>query len=86
MLGHRIRKANLKAKKRFKKWYPDFDENDPVWRLCSKDALMGSLRKTNVICSCQMCRNPRHSTFTKKSERPTVQERRASTIEEFFED
>lgn len=85
MLGHRIRKANLKAKQRFKKWYPDFDENDPAWSLCSKDALMGSLRKTNVMCSGECCKNPRRSTFTKKSERPTVQERRAPTIEEFLE-
>jgi len=83
MLGHRIRQANLKAKKRFKKWYPDYDANNPAWRNCPEDALFGSLRKTNVMCSCQMCRNPRHSTFTKKKERPTIQERKAPNIEDF---
>ena len=83
MLGHRIRQANLKAKKRFKKWYPDYDPNKPSWQRCSKGNLFGSLRKTNVMCSCQMCRNPRHSTFSKKKERATIQERRAPNIKDF---
>lgn len=83
MLGHRICKANLKAKQRFKIWYPDYDRNDPAWRNCPKEFLFGSLRKTNVKCSCQMCRNPRHSTFTPKHSRPTIQERRAPTVKDF---
>ncbi len=83
MLGHRIRKANLKAKQRFKKWYPDYDANDPIWRNCPEDALFGSLRKNNVICSCQMCRNPRHSIFYNEEKKKTIQERKAPNIEDF---
>lgn len=85
MLGHRIKKANLKSKKRFKKWYPDYDTNDPAWRNCPEERLFGSLRKTNVTCSCEMCRNPRRCSFTKIKERPTVQERRAPTVESYLE-
>jgi hypothetical protein len=76
MLGHKIHIANLKAIKRFKKWYPD-------WRPEFHERRLGILRKTNVVCSCHMCRNPRHSNFTPKSERPTVQERRAPDVDDF---
>ena len=76
MLGHRMIVANQKAKKRFKKWYPDWDPQ-------FYERHFGSLRKTNVMCSCHMCRNPRHSNFTKKSERPTIQERRAPNVEDY---
>lgn len=83
MLGHRIRQADLKAKKRFKKWYPDYNANDPAWRNHTEEELLGALRKTNVSCSCHMCRNPRHSHFCSGKEKPTVQERRAPKIEDF---
>jgi len=76
MLGARLHKANTIAKRRFKKWYPDWDAH-------FYEKHFGMLRKTNVMCSCHMCRNPRHSNFTKKSERPTIQERKAATVEEF---
>ncbi len=85
MLGHRIYKANLKAKKRFKKWYPNYNTNDPSWRNCPEERLFGALRKTNVACSCQMCKNPRHCICTKLKERPTVQERRAPNVESYLE-
>lgn len=84
MLGHRILRANVIAKRRFKHWYSDFDEKDPSW-LRSKQHLMGALRKTNTTCSCEMCRNPRRCSFTKVKERPTAQERRAPTVESYLE-
>lgn len=70
MLGKRLKKAILIAKKRFKNWYPDMDIKNEPNRL-------GSLRKTNVICSCQMCRNPRHSTFYNQKNKMTIQEQKA---------
>ncbi len=86
MLGYRIKKAKLKAKKRFKIWYPDYDATDPAWKNCPEDALLGTLRKNSTVCSGECCRNPRRCTFTKVKERPTVQERRAPTIESFADD
>lgn len=82
VLGHRIEKANLKAKKRFKKWYPDYNENDPTWAH-TKEEMFGMLRKTNVHCSCHACRNPRHSYHYNDKEKLTAQERRAPNIEDF---
>ena len=82
MLGHRIRKAKQKARKRFKHWYPDYDPNKPLWVRFDQIAVLGALRKNSTVCSCEMCCNPRRSTFTPKHERPTVQERRAVTIQE----
>lgn len=76
ILGHRIKQANLKAKKRFKKWYPEWDSQ-------FYKRHFGLLRKTNVRCSCQMCRNPRHSTFYNEENKKTIQERKAPTVEEF---
>jgi len=74
----RLRKANLLAKKRFKRWYSDLDINEEYARL-------GILRKTNTVCSCQMCRNPRHSVFYSEKEKLTRQERRAPQIQEIWE-
>lgn len=36
------------------------------------------LRDNMKICSCQMCRNPRHSWWTNGKERFTMQERKAN--------
>jgi len=71
----RLRKANLLAKKRFKRWYSDLNVNQ-------EDARFGKLRKTNTVCSCQMCRNPRHSVFYSEQEKLTRQERRAPQIQD----
>lgn len=64
MIGKRLRKANLLALKRQKRgvWVGDY----PI----------GALRKNNTVCSCQMCRNPRHSVLTYGNEKLTVQKRR----------
>ena len=70
MIGNRLRKANLIAKKRFKRKFWNVPEP-------------GCLRKNNTVCSCEMCRNPRRCSFTPKKERPTIQERRAPTIKSF---
>ena len=72
MLGHRIHKANLIAKKRY---------NRRFWNVPEP----GYLRKNNTVCSCNMCCNPRHSSLTPKKERPTIQERRARTIKSYEE-
>jgi len=74
----RLRKANLLAKKRFRLQYFDLDMNQ-------EDARFGALRKTNTACSCQMCRNPRHSIFYNKKNKLTVQERRAPQVEDNWE-
>ena len=74
----RLRKANLLAKKRFQWWYSDLDINEEYARL-------GILRKTNTVCSCQMCRNPRHSVFYSAKEKLTRQERRAPQVEDDWE-
>jgi len=73
MIGHRMRKANLIAKKRFK-------------RDCWNAPEPGSLRKNNTVCSCQDCRNERRSVLTKGSEKSTAQERRYQTVESFLYD
>jgi len=78
MNHQRLRKANLLAKKRFKWWYSDLDINQ-------EPARFGILRKTNTVCSCQMCRNPRHSVFYSEKEKLTRQERRAPQIEDNWE-
>ena len=70
MIGKRLRKANLIAKKRFKRKF--WNVNEP-----------GYLRKNNTVCSCEMCKNERRSIFSKKTERSTPQERRAPNINDF---
>ena len=74
MTGDRINIANLKAKARYRKWYPEHTGIE--------SARFGSLRKTNVMCSCQMCCNPRHSNFYNEVEKLTIQERKAPEIHE----
>ena len=76
MTGKRIHTANLKALKRYRKWYPDDNLMDLK--------RFGMLRKTNVMCSCQMCRNPRHSNFYNSVEKLTLQERKAPTVQEWL--
>jgi len=75
MLGNRIYKANLKAKKRYCNWYPDDNIYHPK--------RFGSLRKTNVMCSCDMCGNLRRSRWASKKEKLTMQERKAAQIDEW---
>lgn len=36
-----------------------------------------ALRSTTKICSCQMCRNPRHSVYSKGKDKITLQERKS---------
>ncbi len=81
----RLRKAKLLAKKRFKYWYYDYNPEDPVWERFSKADVLGSLRKTNVVCSCQDCCNPRHSYHYNNQEKLTIQERKAPQINEIWE-
>jgi len=73
MIGIRLKRANLIAKKRY---------NRKIWSVPE----LGSLRKNNTVCSCEMCGNSRRCSYTPKNERPTVQERKAATIESFEED
>ena len=68
--GIRLRKANLIAKKRYKRG---------IWNVPE----FGCLRKNNTVCSCQGCRNERTSILTPKHKRPTVQERRSPNINDF---
>lgn len=70
MIGHRLRKANLIAKKRFKR---------KIWNVID----IGVLRKNNTSCPCSDCRNERRSVLTPRHRRPTVQERRAANIDDF---
>ena len=70
MIGKRLKKANLIAKRRF---------NRGIWGTCEE----GSLRKNNTVCSCPWCCNPRNSILTKGKERLTIQERKAPTIKDF---
>lgn len=79
----RLRKAKLLAKKRFKNRYPDYNPNKAIYRQFSKAMRLGMLRKTNVACSCHMCRNPRHSYFYNKEEKLTVQERKAPKAQDW---
>jgi len=64
MIGSRLRKANLIAKRRFRR---------KIWNVPEP----GCLRKNNTTCSCEMCCNPRRSKWTPKTKKPTIQERRA---------
>ena len=86
MLGKRLEQANLIAKKRLKRQLNQgwFDSIFPI--KYDFDKIFGSLRKTGTPCSCEMCRNERHSSWTKKSERPTIQERRAPDVDDFLDD
>jgi len=63
MIGHRLRKANLIAKKRYKRG---------VWGSCE----VGSLRKNNTVCSCEMCCNPRRCGWSSGTDKLSIQERR----------
>jgi hypothetical protein len=86
MLGKRLEKANLVAEKRFKKrlnwgWF-----NGNFSNKLDFDKIKGSLRKTGTECSCEMCRNERRCSWTKKSEKPTIQERKAPDVDDFWED
>ena len=82
MIGDRIKIAKRISKKRFQKWYPDYDPRKPMWKNFDKDAELGILRKTNVRCSKDCCCNPRHSKFYNEVEKLTIQERKAPTIDE----
>ena len=73
MIGIRLKKANLIARKRYKR---------KIWNVPEP----GCLRKNNTVCSCEMCCNPRHCSFTPKKERPTIQERRSPDIEDFAQE
>ena len=81
--GKRLDKANLKAKQRFKTLLPDYDENDPAWGRIPIGKAIGQFRKHNGACSCEMCRNPRHCSWTSKKNKQTIQERRAPKIKDW---
>lgn len=70
MIGNRLKKANLIAKKRSRREF--WHSPEP-----------GSLRKNNTVCSCEMCCNPRHCGWSSGKEKLTVQERRSPTVEDF---
>ncbi len=72
MIGKKLRKANLIAKRRFRRGF---------WKVPEP----GCLRKNNTVCSCQMCRNERRSILTPKKYKTTAQERRAPDIKDFEE-
>ena len=40
--------------------------------------VVGVMAHSPAICSCQMCRNPRHSSLGKGKDKLTIQERRQS--------
>ncbi len=40
------------------------------------DVSIGKQAQTGTLCSCNMCRNPRHSSYSSSAEKPTMQERR----------
>jgi len=69
MTGNRIHTANLKAKKRLARG---------IWGV----TCIGQLRKNNTVCSCQMCRNPRRTSWASNTDKLTAQERRAPKIRE----
>lgn len=46
-------------------------EDDDTWLMARK------LRDNLAVCSCQQCRNPRHSNWLSNEEKLTVQERKA---------
>jgi len=72
MIGRRLRKANHIAKKRFKRFIRFWDIKKPDDHLHR----IGMYRKGNVFCSCQACRNPRHSIFENNETKLTIQERK----------
>lgn len=76
MLGVRLKKANIIARRRYKRFL--------AWgQLTNYDKYkhkFGPYRKTNVSCSCSDCGNPRRSWATNNVEKLTKQERRAPNV------
>ena len=70
MIGERLHKANLLARKRYLRG---------IWGKTS----VGRLRKNNTVCSCQMCRNIRRTSWASGKDKLTIQERRAAQIDEW---
>lgn len=85
MNHNNIEKANLVARKLFRKYYGFYPEHfSPIEHRGFPDGIeghLGALRKTKVFCSSpQCCGNPRKGKMGE--ERLTIQERKAPTIDE----
>lgn len=79
------RDYNFRAHHALRKQQHAYQIITQCWHVKSESAplMARKLRDNLAVCSCQMCRNPRHSNWVSNEEKLTIQERKAQIAFDF---